>query len=129
MTQKLESNKMLLERQNKEWKMKYNELETNQRTKTKAVIATLEMKITNLEEQLEAETKWVDLKSKIWNINFPKVYMTFVFTFCSFRERQQQQKNNRKLDKKLKDCLMQLDDERRHAEQYKEQVEKVSFLG
>lgn len=57
MTQKLESNKMLLERQNKDWKLKFNELETNQRTKTKAVIATLEMKITNLEEQLEAETK------------------------------------------------------------------------
>lgn len=50
---------MLLERQNKELKTKLVELETNQRTKTKAVIATLESKVLNLEEQLEAETKFV----------------------------------------------------------------------
>ncbi len=56
-TQKLESNRLLLERQNKELKTKLAELETNQRTKTKAVIATLESKINNLEEQLEAEAK------------------------------------------------------------------------
>lgn len=56
-TQKLESNRMLLERQNKELKTKLGELETNQRTKTKATIAALESKITNLEEQLEAEAK------------------------------------------------------------------------
>ena len=58
-TQKLESNRMLLERQNKELKTKLTELETNQRTKTKATIAALESKITNLEEQLEAEAKYV----------------------------------------------------------------------
>lgn len=34
-TQKLESGKLVLERQNKELKAKLNELETNQRTKTK----------------------------------------------------------------------------------------------
>lgn len=56
-TQKLESNRMLLERQNKELKTKLAELETNQRTKTKMTIAALESKITNLEEQLEAEAK------------------------------------------------------------------------
>lgn len=39
------------------------------------------------------------------------------------------QKGNRKLDKKIKDLLVQLEDERRHADQYKEQVEKVRFLG
>lgn len=50
---------MLLERQNKELKAKLTELETNQRTKTKATIAALESKITTLEEQLEAEAKWV----------------------------------------------------------------------
>ena len=50
---------MLLERQNKELKTKLAELETTQRTKTKAVIATLESKIVNLEEQLEAEAKYV----------------------------------------------------------------------
>lgn len=36
-----------------------------------------------------------------------------------------QQKINRKQDKKLKEIIMQLDDERRHADQYKEQTEKV----
>lgn len=56
-TQKLESSRMMLERQNKELKAKLTELETNQRTKTKATIATLESKINNLEEQLEAEAK------------------------------------------------------------------------
>jgi myosin protein heavy chain len=35
-----------------------------------------------------------------------------------------QSKNNRKLEKRLKESLLQLEDERRHADQYKEQVEK-----
>lgn len=52
-TQKIDSNRLLLERQNKELKAKLAELETAQRTKTKATIAGLESKITNLEEQLE----------------------------------------------------------------------------
>jgi myosin protein heavy chain len=34
----------------------------------------------------------------------------------------------RKLEKKIKDLLMQLEDERRHADQYKEQNEKVGTL-
>lgn len=50
---KIESNRLLLERQNKELKAKLTELETAQRTKVKATIATLESKIANLEEQLE----------------------------------------------------------------------------
>lgn len=37
-----------------------------------------------------------------------------------------QAKNNRKLEKRLKEMLLQLEDERRHADQYKEQVEKAS---
>lgn len=40
------------------------------------------------------------------------------------KERFAQQKTNRKLDKKLKELVMQLEDERRHADQFKEQVEK-----
>lgn len=52
-SQKQESSRLLLERQNKELKAKLAELETAQRTKTKATIAALESKITNLEEQLE----------------------------------------------------------------------------
>uniref|UniRef100_A0A6P7G1J3 Myosin heavy chain, non-muscle isoform X2 n=1 Tax=Diabrotica virgifera virgifera TaxID=50390 RepID=A0A6P7G1J3_DIAVI len=94
--QKQESQRVLLERQNKELKAKLAELETAQRTKTKATIAALESKIANLEEQLEVEAK----------------------------ERLAQQKTNRKLDKKTKELVMQLEDERRHADQYKEQVEK-----
>ncbi|KAL1494179.1 hypothetical protein ABEB36_009820 [Hypothenemus hampei] len=95
-SQKIESNRLLLERQNKELKAKLAELETAQRTKTKATIAALESKISNLEEQLEVEAK----------------------------ERLTQQKANRKLDKRIKELVMQLEDERRHADQYKEQVEK-----
>merc|ERR1719219_2783647 len=33
-------------------------------------------------------------------------------------------KSNRKLEKKIKELMMQLEDERRHADQYKEQNEK-----
>ncbi|XP_064213332.1 myosin heavy chain, non-muscle isoform X2 [Tribolium castaneum] len=98
LAQKQESGKLLLERQNKELKAKLSELETAQRTKTKATIAALESKIGNLEEQLEVEAK----------------------------ERLAQQKTNRKLDKKLKELVMQLEDERRHADQYKEQVDKAN---
>ena len=36
-----------------------------------------------------------------------------------------QAKMNRKQEKKLKETLLMLEDERRHADQYKEQAEKV----
>jgi len=96
--QKLENSKMLLERQNKELRVKLNELETSQRAKAKATIAALESKIANLEEQLAGETA----------------------------ERMTQAKANRKQEKKMKENLLMLDDERRHADQYKEQAEKVN---
>lgn len=54
--QRLENSRMLVERQNKEMKVKLTDLETNQRA-TKATIAALESKILTLEEQLEAEAK------------------------------------------------------------------------
>ena len=54
--QKLENSRMLLERQNKELKTKLTEVEGSQRAKHKAAIAALESKISNLEEQLAAET-------------------------------------------------------------------------
>ncbi|XP_050425720.1 myosin heavy chain, non-muscle-like isoform X2 [Adelges cooleyi] len=95
-SQKLETTRMLLERQNKELKTKLTEIETNQRVKTKAALSNLESKLVNLEEQLESEAK----------------------------ERQLQQKANRKLEKKMKEIIMQLEDERRTVDQYKEQVEK-----
>lgn len=77
-----------------------SEIETTQRTKVKATISALEGKITNLEEQLENETK----------------------------ERLAQQKANRKLDKKIKELGLNIEDERRHADQYKEQIEKVCWF-
>ena len=45
------------------------------------------------------------------------------FRFTS--ERMAQAKVNRKQEKKMKENLLMLDDERRHADQYKEQAEKV----
>ncbi|XP_059476766.1 myosin heavy chain, non-muscle isoform X1 [Neocloeon triangulifer] len=97
-SQKQESQRVLLERQNKELRAKLAEMETNQRTKTKATVAALEAKIVNLEEQLEVEAK----------------------------ERLVQQKATRKLDKRLKEMALQLEDERRHTDQFKEQVEKAN---
>lgn len=52
-SQKQEAQRVVLERQNKDLKAKLAELETAQRTKTKATIAALESKIGNLEEQLD----------------------------------------------------------------------------
>merc|ERR1719412_2797387 len=69
-----------------------------ERAKAKATIAALESKIANLEEQLASETG----------------------------ERMAQAKMNRKQEKKMKENLLMLEDERRHADQYKEQAEKVN---
>lgn len=93
---KLEGQRSMLERQNKELKAKLAELEVEIRSKTKATIAALESKVSNLEEQLEVEA----------------------------RDRLGQAKANRKLEKKLKELVMQVEDERRHADQYKEQLDK-----
>ena len=38
-------------------------------------------------------------------------------------------KNNRKLEKKYKEALLQGEEERRHADQYKEQVSLLHFTG
>lgn len=40
----------------------------------------------------------------------------------SLRERTLLAKNNRKLEKKYKEAMLQVEEERRHADQYKEQV-------
>ena len=37
-------------------------------------------------------------------------------------------KNNRKLDKKYKEAVLQVEEERRHADQYKEQVFSHYFI-
>lgn len=60
-SQKLENQRLALERQNKEMREKLQELEGQNRARTKATIAALEGKISNLEEQLDQEAKWVPL--------------------------------------------------------------------
>ncbi|KGL89164.1 Myosin-10, partial [Charadrius vociferus] len=92
--QKSENARQQLERQNKELKAKLQELEGSVKSKFKATISTLEAKIVQLEEQLEQEAK----------------------------ERAAANKLVRRTEKKLKEVFMQVEDERRHADQYKEQV-------
>ncbi|KAM9296801.1 myosin-10 [Gastrophryne carolinensis] len=96
--QKSENARQQLERQNKELKAKLQELEGSVKSKFKATIAALEAKIGQLEEQLEQETK----------------------------ERAASNKLVRRTEKKLKEVFMQVEDERRHADQYKEQMEKAN---
>ncbi|KAM4604324.1 myosin-10 isoform 1-T1 [Polymixia lowei] len=96
--QKSENARQQMERQNKELKAKLGELEGAVKSKFKASIAALEAKILQLEEQLEQEAK----------------------------ERGAANKIVRRTEKKLKEVVMQVEDERRHADQYKEQLEKAN---
>ncbi|XP_013083692.2 myosin heavy chain, non-muscle isoform X1 [Biomphalaria glabrata] len=97
-SQKLENQRLALERQNKEMRDKLQELEGQNRARTKATIAALESKVANLEEQLDQEAK----------------------------ERASLARNNRKMEKRLKELMLQVEDERRSADQYKDQVDKVN---
>uniref|UniRef100_A0A8D0EBA9 Myosin heavy chain 10 n=1 Tax=Salvator merianae TaxID=96440 RepID=A0A8D0EBA9_SALMN len=96
--QKSENARQQLERHNKELKAKLQELEGSIKSKFKATISTLEAKIGQLEEQLEQEAK----------------------------ERAAANKLVRRTEKKLKEVFMQVEDEHRHADQYKEQMEKAN---
>ncbi|XP_067859326.1 myosin-11-like isoform X3 [Heptranchias perlo] len=96
--QKNDSARQQLERQNKELKAKLQEMEGTVKSKFKATITSLETKIAQLEEQLETEAK----------------------------EKQATTKVARRTEKKLKEILMQVEDERRHGEQYKDQAEKAN---
>ncbi|XP_036946179.1 myosin-10-like isoform X1 [Acanthopagrus latus] len=96
--QKSENARQQLERQNKELRAKLGELEGSVKSRFKASIAALEAKIAQLEEQLEQEAK----------------------------ERAAANKITRRTEKKLKEICMQVEDERRHADQFKEQVEKAN---
>ncbi|KAM8821769.1 myosin-9 [Eudromia elegans] len=97
--QKNENARQQMERQNKELKLKLQEMESAVKSKYKATITALEAKIAQLEEQLDMETK----------------------------ERQAVSKQVRRAEKKLKDILLQVDDERRNAEQYKDQADKANM--
>uniref|UniRef100_UPI003AAEBC2E myosin-10-like isoform X1 n=1 Tax=Centroberyx gerrardi TaxID=166262 RepID=UPI003AAEBC2E len=94
--QKSENARQQLERQNKELRAKLGELEGSVKSRFKASITALEAKIAQLEEQLEQEAK----------------------------ERAAANKIVRRTEKKLKEVCMQVEDERRHADQFKEQMEK-----
>uniref|UniRef100_A0A8D2ZN18 Myosin-9 n=1 Tax=Scophthalmus maximus TaxID=52904 RepID=A0A8D2ZN18_SCOMX len=96
--QRVEGARSQLERQNKDLKLKLQELEGTVKSKYKANLSALEAKIAALEEQLDMET----------------------------RERQGATKLVRRTEKKLKEVILQVDDERRNTEQYKDQVDKLN---
>ncbi|KAJ8264053.1 hypothetical protein GJAV_G00144530 [Gymnothorax javanicus] len=96
--QRLEGARSQLDRQNKELKLKLQELEGTVKSKYKSTISSLEAKIIQLEEQLDVE--------------------------C--RERQQAAKQVRRSEKKLKEACLQIEDERRNTEQYKDQADKLN---
>ncbi|XP_072319669.1 myosin-10-like isoform X1 [Eucyclogobius newberryi] len=96
--QKAENARQQVERQNKDLKAKLAEQEGSVKAKFKASITALEAKILQMEEQLEQEGK----------------------------ERAAANKVVRRTEKKLKEVMMQVEDERRHAEQFKEQMEKAN---
>ncbi|XP_018419718.1 PREDICTED: myosin-11 isoform X3 [Nanorana parkeri] len=95
-SQKNETARQQLERQNKELKSKLQEMEGSVKSKFKSSIAALEAKISLLEEQVEQEA----------------------------RDKQVQAKSLKQKDKKLKEALLQVEDERKQAEQHKDQAEK-----
>eukprot|EP00057_Strongylocentrotus_purpuratus_P011170 XP_011665644.1 PREDICTED: myosin-10 [Strongylocentrotus purpuratus] len=94
--QRNENAKNILERQNKDLKAKMAELESASRTKSKATIQQMESKIAQLEDSLEIEAK----------------------------ERNTAAKMAKRADRKAREMANAIEDERRHAEQYKEQVDK-----
>ncbi|XP_076871423.1 myosin-11a isoform X2 [Brachyhypopomus gauderio] len=97
-SQKNESARQQLERQNKELKAKLQEMENQVKSKFKSSITALESKVSQLEEQLEQEN----------------------------RDKQTVAKTMRQKEKKLKDLIVQVEDERKQAEQYKDQADKAN---
>uniref|UniRef100_A0A4W5RDZ0 Myosin-9 n=1 Tax=Hucho hucho TaxID=62062 RepID=A0A4W5RDZ0_9TELE len=96
--QRLEGTRAQLDRQNKELKLKLQELEETVKSRYKASIAALEAKMLQLEEQLDLESK----------------------------ERQQSSRLVRRTEKKLKEVLLQVEDERRNTEQHKAEADKAN---
>ncbi|XP_049438665.1 myosin-10 isoform X3 [Epinephelus fuscoguttatus] len=96
LAQKAEAAREQLERQNKELKTRLGEMEGAVRGKHRLSVAALEAKIDSMEEQLEQERQERAIANKLM----------------------------RKTEKKLKEVMMQAEDERRHADQYREQLDK-----
>ncbi|XP_028827327.1 myosin-9a [Denticeps clupeoides] len=98
-SQSLEGARAQLDRQNKELKLKLQDLEGTAKSKFKSTITALEAKIAQLEEQLDGESK----------------------------EKQQATKLVKRTEKRLKETLLQVEDERRNADQFKDQVDKLNI--
>ncbi|XP_074509599.1 uncharacterized protein myh14 isoform X2 [Sebastes fasciatus] len=96
LAQKAEAAREQLERQNKELKTRLGEMEGAVRGKHRLSVAALEAKIESMEELLEQERQERAIANKLM----------------------------RKTEKKLKEVMMQAEDERRHADQYREQLDK-----
>ncbi|XP_056399820.1 myosin-10-like isoform X3 [Hyla sarda] len=98
-SQKAENARQQMERQNKELKVKLSEMDSTVRSKYKITIASLESKIAQLEEQMEQESKERVLANKLV----------------------------RRAEKRLKEVLLQVEEERRNADQFKDQLEKANI--
>ncbi|XP_073512668.1 myosin-10-like isoform X8 [Phyllobates terribilis] len=96
-SQKAENARQQMERQNKELKGKLNEMDSSVRSKYKIAIASLESKIAQLEEQMEQESKERIIANKLV----------------------------RRAEKRLKEVIIQVEEERRNADQFKDQLEKA----
>ncbi|XP_051921866.1 myosin-10 isoform X5 [Hippocampus zosterae] len=96
LAQKAEAAREQLERHNKDMKTRLEELEGTVRGKHRLSVAALETKIESMEEQLEQERQERAIANKLV----------------------------RKTEKKLKEVMMQAEDERRHADQYRDQLDK-----
>ncbi|KAK6766355.1 hypothetical protein RB195_025951 [Necator americanus] len=97
--QKSEAERQGLERQNRELKAKIAELESTAQSRARAQIAALEAKIQYLEEQNSVESQ----------------------------ERHNATRQYRRIEKRLHDTILQLEDERRNVEQQKEIAEKCNL--
>ncbi|KAL3321191.1 Myosin-10 [Cichlidogyrus casuarinus] len=96
--QRLEAQRQQLERQLKDVRDKCAELEKEGTRRGKTQITALEAKLALMDEQLDAEIK----------------------------ERQTATKNARRLEKKIRDLMVQFEEERRVTAQAKEQLEKAN---
>ncbi|KAJ8253887.1 hypothetical protein COCON_G00204990 [Conger conger] len=94
---KSESSRQHLERQNKDLRAKLQDMESQVKSKFKASIAALEAKVLQLADLLEQES----------------------------REKQAVGRGIRQKEKKLKDLTIQVEEERKQAFHYKDQVEKA----
>lgn len=121
-SQKNESARQQLERQNKELKAKLQEMENQVKSKFKSSISALEAKVAQLEEQLEQENRSSSFGSPPWVCGHRGRAVLIAFASYEPREKQASAKSLRQKDKKMKDLMIQVEDERKQAEQYKDQV-------